>query len=786
MTECSNLATKADLAALEGRYIPKVEKEGIINKASAIGASIAVATLDPRVQALLKELAQLASKLGTLATRVLDLFGKLAGILSIIGLLATQAQLLILHHDVQRLKSQLKQVSDIAENAVYKSDLAIAKADAATNIANIATNNAYKAIDKANQAINEANTAGVKSEQARSAANQAIVEANFATTAANKARNEANQASREANQARSEANVAKSQANQAIGEANEAKREAKGATTTANAATAKADEAIRISNQNAALIEQVNNDNKHLRAELFGIKFAQSLIPSEAERRNIELEERFNGKLKVLTVNGVTKEYVVRTAAEGRAAQERDAKEAKERDKALEDIIKSGDAVSLTEAQVSKMIADGIKQEDKSIRDWVLGLPGIGATPGTKDNGLTVGQVKDIARTETAKQVKELERVQDRQYSDLRDRVGALPGVIGGVVVGGIVTGIKPFGDSINKTVAQTSAPAITQAAAAGVCQTTKPGGCMNNLSNNQGQNIRDYINAAGTAASAANNALLLQMQGILNALKATTDIIKSTTDAISKTVHHAGHGLAAVQKFAATAWNATQADKVLSLVNTALNIHNAVMLSNNIGRSMAYIANNTLQAFGVTDSTTGLPIDVGSIVKNKLNSMINSMLGATQANALRRQLAGYNRIYQAGANVLWSVRSIMDSAYDIAETTGENVSQIGNALKKAGAVRENAYKLMPTDFRSTSRVQRRLEKIGNVADSLEQISGDAVSLTEEVKEMKSNQKEFQDELKKATDEQTKIEDAKKKEALNNPEHKPEDEIRAIPKEETK
>jgi hypothetical protein len=272
-------------------------------------------------------------------------------------------------------------------------------------------------------------------------------------------------------------------------------------------------------------------------------------------------------------------------------------------------------------------------------------------------------------------------------------------------------------------------------------------------------------------------------IQASINGVKATIGAIKTATDTIAKTVAHGTYGLQATQRFANTAWKATQADKVLSLANTALNIHNAIMLSNNIGRSMAYIADNVLATFGITDATTGDAINVGSFVKTKLNSMINQMLGATQADALRRQLAAYNRIYQTGANVLYSVRSIMDSTYDIAETTGENVSQIGNALKKAGTVRENAYKLMPTDFRSTSRVQRRLEKLGNAADTIEQVSSDALDITTEVKEMKANQKEFQDELAKVTTEQTKEADSKKKEAISAPEHSEEDEIRAISKE---
>lgn len=773
MGECSALATKAELRAVEAKIDRKIDKtkEPEIVQAGAtlggsIGASIAIGTLSPEIRALLGQLGALASKVGTLAARVLDLFGKFAGVLSIIGLLATAAQLMLLQNDVRQLKNQLRQVSNIAEGAVVKADIAINRANTATNTANAATREANIAVDKANQAINSANRAEVDAEGARSEANQAIIKANGAISLASTARNEASQASSNANQAIRESNVAKSQANQAIRESNIAKTEARDATGKANTATAKANEAIANSEQNEAVIQQVKQENNRLRAELFGIKFAQSLIDTELNRQQKELANQDRLINQAVVVGGVTKKYV------------------DQRDGEIESKFIGSSGVTAT--TVKTMIEGAIKEEDKSIKDYIAGLPGIGTGTGTKGDGLTVGEVRDIAKTEAGKAVKELERVQDRQYADLKNGINALPGVIGGVVVGGIVTGIKPFGDSINKTVAQTSAPAITQAAAAGVCQTAQPGGCMNNLSNNQSQNIRDFINAAGTAASAANNALLLRMQGLLNAINATTTTIKGTTDAISKTVHSAKHGLNAIQDFAKTAWQTTQADKVLSIVNTALNIHNAVMLSNNIGRSMAYIANNTLQAFGIKDATSGDAIDVGSLVRGKINSMLDAMLGATQAASLRRQFAAYNRIYQAGANVLYSVRSIMDSAYDMAETTGENVSQIGNALKKAGAVRENAYKLMPTDFRSTSRVQRRLEKVGNVADSLEQITGDAVSLTEEVKEMKANKKEFDDELKKATDEQTKGEIEKKKEATNNPEAKEEDEIRALPKDDPK
>jgi hypothetical protein len=316
------------------------------------------------------------------------------------------------------------------------------------------------------------------------------------------------------------------------------------------------------------------------------------------------------------------------------------------------------------------------------------------------------------------------------------------------------------------------SEPRIAQGVQTGICRSLNGGSCPGSpVQGLQGMNRATQGKLDGLNA-------LLSGAGILQ-----NTALGKAVDSINRTVHHKDYGLQKIQSFASKAWEVTQADKVLNIVNTGLNIHNAIMLSNNLGRSMAYIADNTLAAFGIKDAVTGLPINIGGLVKNKLNAMINQVLGVTQANALRRQFAQYNRIYQAGANVLYSVRSIMDSTYDIAETTGENVSQIGNALKKAGAVRENAYKLMPTDFRSPNRVQRKLEKFGNAVDTIEQISSDALDVTQEYKEMKSNQKEFDKELEKAIATQSKDEDSKKKEAISNPEHKSEDEIRALPKE---
>jgi hypothetical protein len=760
---CTDLATKPEVAA----KIDKSEKPEIVQASAATAVPIVagiLANYADEAAAIGREALLLARQGLSLAKIALGQIAKvlsgLANVLSLIGLMATQAQLLILNNRVNQLTKDVRHAEGVATGATWRAEQAIRTGNAATATANTA-------IGKSNEAVNTANAIANQANQALIIANAASQEANKASIAASSARHEASQANRAADYAVTVANTATGRANTAITQSNQAKTEA-------NAATVKANTAISEANKNAQELASLRAEVAQLKlllaakdAGLIGLQAAISAVEAQVETK----EDK----------------YIVRRVEKAAITNASDIRDLNGHLVGLPSVI--GKTVDIKAATITKSF-DGKMADLEERTKGGVGSGGI-SLQGAKDavfgdlfgNTKVNSQLKDVIGTEVSTQTRALEKVNTEQYNDIRDRISAIPGIVTGVVTAGMVTTLSPIGAGVRTTVAQTAPAVLSSAAAAGVCSTTKPGGCMNNMNSNQTDKIRDVINAAGTAASAANNALLLRMQGILNTINATTKTIQSSTDVIQKAVTHASHGLQAIQKFASTAWNSTLADKALNVINTGLNIHNAVMLSNNIGRSVAYIANNVLASFGITDATTGDAIDVGALVQRKLNSVLNNVLGVTQANTLRRQLAQYNRIYQAGANVLYSVRAIMDSTYDIAETTGENVSQIGNALKKAGAVRENAYKLMPTDFRSTSRVQRRLEKLGNAADTIEQISSDALDVTQEVKEMKSNQKEFNDELEKAITEQSKVDDSKKKDAISNPEHKPEDEIRTLPKE---
>lgn len=236
-----------------------------------------------------------------------------------------------------------------------------------------------------------------------------------------------------------------------------------------------------------------------------------------------------------------------------------------------------------------------------------------------------------------------------------------------------------------------------------------------------------------GGLGTDALNDLLLQNPLLLKIDKTTTD----------------------TKAFVTKAWESTKLDKALNLLNTALIVHNAVMLSNSAYYTVTEIIDNILAAFNIKDHE-GEDIDTSRLVGNKVRNTIRNIVGAETFDRLSTEFKSKIRVYQAAANLASNVREIVDLSQDITETMGENVSFIGNALKNAGVVRDNAYPHMVTDFKRDSRISRFLEKTQDALDPIENISDDVRDISEEIKDMKSNQKELDEAYAKALKDQEK------------------------------
>jgi hypothetical protein len=221
-----------------------------------------------------------------------------------------------------------------------------------------------------------------------------------------------------------------------------------------------------------------------------------------------------------------------------------------------------------------------------------------------------------------------------------------------------------------------------------------------------------------------------------------------------NQAVRHAKYGLEAVQGFADKAWKATHADKILNGITTALVVHNAIMLSSNLGQTIGDAASSVLNAIGIKDSE-GDPFDVNTVIKAKMTELITSVIGAGNYAALTQKIAAANRIYQSTANVLDLTRSLFDSARNVAELTAENTGKIGNALRDAGAVYEDAYDLMQEKVNPQNQAQRRLEGLSNTlgnlaegASAIAEISSEVVETRENITQLKAERKQLEDETK--------------------------------------
>ena len=228
----------------------------------------------------------------------------------------------------------------------------------------------------------------------------------------------------------------------------------------------------------------------------------------------------------------------------------------------------------------------------------------------------------------------------------------------------------------------------------------------------------------------------------ILTVVKNTNSVVNSAT-----------HGLQAMQNFASTAWRVTRADKVMQAVTTAVTIHNGMMLSNNLASTMSEALNVSLNALNIRDETNA-PIDIGSFVSNKLQTMLTSLLGTENYAALTARIAKANRIYQSSVNTLHAINDLYDSARSVAELTAENTGKIGNALRESGAVYEDAYDEFTEKINPQSKAMRNLEKFRGAIDgisepieTISQVSSEIIEIRENYQQLTEAKEEWKEEI---------------------------------------
>ena len=232
--------------------------------------------------------------------------------------------------------------------------------------------------------------------------------------------------------------------------------------------------------------------------------------------------------------------------------------------------------------------------------------------------------------------------------------------------------------------------------------------------------------------------------------------------------------GFKDVKKKLGSMINVSEIMQALTLITT---FHNAINLSRNIGVTLFSVVDNSmnliLKSMGVAD-VDGAEISTSKSVSQFLDNTMKTIFGVQLWTEIKADWAAANRIVSAGNTLLWSIRELGDNVGTLATLACENTGKIGNSLRKSGVI-FNGGPWFPENYSRGNtwgvRMTNFLEGVQNTAEIFENLTSTALSVQQNVADIKENHEKFQKTLKedlpKLTESNKPITDAEIAAALN-------------------
>ncbi|MCA2813008.1 MAG: hypothetical protein IM477_10840 [Microcystis sp. M090S1] len=188
--------------------------------------------------------------------------------------------------------------------------------------------------------------------------------------------------------------------------------------------------------------------------------------------------------------------------------------------------------------------------------------------------------------------------------------------------------------------------------------------------------------------------------------------------------------------------WKSRVVDRTLNLMATAASIHNAVMLSRNIGSTLISTLGNALSIIGIKDGDE-VAQNFSTVIGDGIENIVKGLIGEANYTQLSETWAKANRIYQSAINIYQLMTDSLFGITEGLEQTAKYTGKIGNALRKSGVVLENSYNWMSETFNFSSGKNRKIDRVieglqeaSEVASDLESITSEFRSVTENVAEI--------------------------------------------------
>jgi hypothetical protein len=226
---------------------------------------------------------------------------------------------------------------------------------------------------------------------------------------------------------------------------------------------------------------------------------------------------------------------------------------------------------------------------------------------------------------------------------------------------------------------------------------------------------------------------------------------ISGKLNAIESLMQNVGNTVSQIQEKLVKVAKWLHLDRALNLLTFATTVHNATMLARGLGDTLLSVVSNVLAAVGIKDEE-GSPLEIGQIVGNTVENLIKGMIGAENYTSLSAAWKRANRIYQASANVLFSIQSLRWSMTNILETIGGWNARVGNALRKWGVVGEKAYGWMNPTPNFDNPFFRAVDQSEEVLSQIDNVASEVLSIQETVDQFNTQKNELVNSLSNGTD----------------------------------
>ncbi|MEH2369935.1 hypothetical protein [Nostoc sp.] len=185
-----------------------------------------------------------------------------------------------------------------------------------------------------------------------------------------------------------------------------------------------------------------------------------------------------------------------------------------------------------------------------------------------------------------------------------------------------------------------------------------------------------------------------------------------------------------------------TYVEKALAVLTFATTLHNALMLTNNLGQTLGSII-NTILGLVLPKGLDGTPLDVGAVLGKTTETLIRDAIGADNYTKLTQEWAMANRIYQSSANVFNAITNAVSTLVNALEVIGSHVAKIGNALKTWLVLGQKAYEWFHPNPNFHNKYFTFLNNAETGANTIQAVVQVPVSIVEAKNQIDTSNAEF-------------------------------------------